>query len=234
MQSSSLESKCNYLKLQEHKDQLEHEYLPKIRVTVSLGNTNLIHEDGRLVEDPTNDCHQLDADNECPVNTLGMDFAEKTQQIDAVVKRQKQEITALMRQNEDQQWQIDCLQKANDDLKKRVIQLRGQLQMTGIMSAIHSVDLGEAQETSSLTDCPLDPNLICPICGLQFKLGEIQMFRSHANNCRETSENGTHLSSLLLTDSHHRSDHQSVNKHPDSGFMSGIHTKLSAEIERNT
>ena len=70
MQSSSLESKCNYLKLQEHKDQLEHEYLPKIRVakTVSLGNANLIHEDGRLVEDPTNDCHQLDADNECPVN----------------------------------------------------------------------------------------------------------------------------------------------------------------------
>lgn len=30
---------------------------------------------------------------------------------------------------------------------------------------------------------PLDPNLICPTCGLQFRLGEIQKFKRHASTC---------------------------------------------------
>ena len=30
---------------------------------------------------------------------------------------------------------------------------------------------------------PLDPNLICPTCGLQFRIGEIQKFKRHASTC---------------------------------------------------
>ena len=30
---------------------------------------------------------------------------------------------------------------------------------------------------------PLDPNLICPSCGLQFRIGEIQKFKRHASTC---------------------------------------------------
>ena len=30
---------------------------------------------------------------------------------------------------------------------------------------------------------PLDPNLVCPTCGKQFRLGEIQKFKRHASSC---------------------------------------------------
>ena len=33
---------------------------------------------------------------------------------------------------------------------------------------------------------PFDPNLICPMCGKQYRVGEIQILRLHINNlCRE-------------------------------------------------
>lgn len=47
------------------------------------------------------------------------------------------------------------------------------------------------QETSSnreiKTDVhkPFDPNLVCPICSKQFRIGEIQKFRRHVNKCEK-------------------------------------------------
>ena len=32
-------------------------------------------------------------------------------------------------------------------------------------------------------DAPFDPNLECPTCGRQFKIGQIQLFRQHAATC---------------------------------------------------
>lgn len=31
---------------------------------------------------------------------------------------------------------------------------------------------------------PFDPNLVCPTCGKQFRIFEIQIFKRHANECR--------------------------------------------------
>lgn len=32
---------------------------------------------------------------------------------------------------------------------------------------------------------PLDPNLVCPVCSKQFRVGRIQDFRSHYQNCQK-------------------------------------------------
>ena len=33
---------------------------------------------------------------------------------------------------------------------------------------------------------PFDPNLVCPMCGKQYRVGEIQILRLHINNlCNE-------------------------------------------------
>ncbi len=32
-------------------------------------------------------------------------------------------------------------------------------------------------------DAPEDPNLVCPTCGRRFRIGQIQRFRQHAENC---------------------------------------------------
>ena len=45
---------------------------------------------------------------------------------------------------------------------------------------------GRAIETSlmSMDDArPLDSNLICPLCGKQFRIGQIQNYRQHVDNC---------------------------------------------------
>ena len=45
---------------------------------------------------------------------------------------------------------------------------------------------GRAIETSlvSIDDArPLDSNLICPLCGKQFRIGQIQNYRQHVDNC---------------------------------------------------
>ncbi len=43
-------------------------------------------------------------------------------------------------------------------------------------------DLGESFEETT----PLDPNLVCPLCNKQFRIGEIQAFRSHVQTCTGT------------------------------------------------
>ena len=40
------------------------------------------------------------------------------------------------------------------------------------------------------TDCqrPFDPNLVCPMCRRQFRIGEIQKFKKHVNTCTGTDD----------------------------------------------
>ena len=38
---------------------------------------------------------------------------------------------------------------------------------------------------TSADDVPLDPNLICPFCRVQFRLGEIQKFKKHVDLCHK-------------------------------------------------
>ena len=37
-------------------------------------------------------------------------------------------------------------------------------------------------------DVPFDPNLVCPFCRVQFRLGEIQKFRKHVEICHKTKK----------------------------------------------
>ena len=59
----------------------------------------------------------------------------------------------------------------------------------GITTDIHNVaaEFGEEYETSSLPDVPLDPNLVCPMCGLPFRIGEIQKYKRHVQQCKGSS-----------------------------------------------
>ena len=36
---------------------------------------------------------------------------------------------------------------------------------------------------------PFDPNLVCPMCRRQFRIGEIQKFKKHVNTCTGTDDN---------------------------------------------
>ena len=63
----------------------------------------------------------------------------------------------------------------------------------GINTEIHSVAAGvERQldrnpEMDSLSpQAPFDPNLICPMCRLQYRIGEIQKYRKHVKYCQGT------------------------------------------------
>ena len=98
----------------------------------------------------------------------------------------------------------------------------------GITTDIHNVaaEFGEEYEPSSLLDVPLDPNLVCPMCGLPFRIGEIQKFKTHVQNCKgASSSDSSHPqhAERPLADSRRQSDCHS--KHPDSGFMSGMHSR---------
>ena len=35
----------------------------------------------------------------------------------------------------------------------------------------------------TLEHMPYDPNLVCPLCGKEHRIGEIQKFRLHVDNC---------------------------------------------------
>ena len=48
-----------------------------------------------------------------------------------------------------------------------------------------SVDLLTEEELSKL---PVDPNLVCPICAKQFKIGQIQAFKKHTKACQQEKE----------------------------------------------
>ena len=42
----------------------------------------------------------------------------------------------------------------------------------------------EAPQTLGDEDIPYDPNLICPKCNLNFRIGEIQKYRRHVTTCK--------------------------------------------------
>ena len=47
---------------------------------------------------------------------------------------------------------------------------------------------GRRQEAKTDPKRPFDPNLVCPMCRKQFRIGEIQKFRRHVNTCTGTSD----------------------------------------------
>ena len=44
----------------------------------------------------------------------------------------------------------------------------------------------ETQEEGSREDAPFDPNLICPTCMKQYRIGEVQLFKAHMGKCNGT------------------------------------------------
>ena len=63
----------------------------------------------------------------------------------------------------------------------------------GITTEMHTVAAGVGREVDSNPElqslspqAPLDPNLICPMCRQQFKIGEIQKYRQHVKHCHGT------------------------------------------------
>ena len=63
----------------------------------------------------------------------------------------------------------------------------------GISTEIHNVAAGVGRqvagnpELESLTPhAPFDPNLVCPVCRRQFRIGEIQKYRQHVTYCQGT------------------------------------------------
>ena len=63
----------------------------------------------------------------------------------------------------------------------------------GINTEIHNAAAGVAKqvehnpELDSLSpQAPFDPNLICPMCRWQFRIGEIQKYRKHVKSCKTT------------------------------------------------
>ena len=63
----------------------------------------------------------------------------------------------------------------------------------GITTEIHNVAAGVGREVDNNPElvslspqAPLDPNLICPMCRQQFRIGEIQKYRQHVKHCHGT------------------------------------------------
>ena len=61
-----------------------------------------------------------------------------------------------------------------------------------VTKEVHQVAAEVIEETSAQRDIktdihkPLDPNLVCPTCKKQFRIGEIQKLRRHAKDCYES------------------------------------------------
>ena len=49
---------------------------------------------------------------------------------------------------------------------------------------------GSREHIVTNTDRPFDPNLVCPMCNKAFRIGEIQKFRAHVNQCEGTKKGG--------------------------------------------
>ena len=47
---------------------------------------------------------------------------------------------------------------------------------------------GSRREVNTDLKRPFDPNLVCPMCRKQFRIGEIQRYRRHVNTCTGTSD----------------------------------------------
>ena len=65
--------------------------------------------------------------------------------------------------------------------------------LQGINTEMHNVAAGVGREVdnnlelvSLSSQAPLDPNLVCPMCRQQFRIGEIQKYRQHVKHCHGT------------------------------------------------
>ena len=65
--------------------------------------------------------------------------------------------------------------------------------LQGINTEMHNVAAGVGREVDNNPElvslspqAPLDPNLICPMCRQQFRIGEIQKYRQHVKHCHGT------------------------------------------------
>ena len=65
--------------------------------------------------------------------------------------------------------------------------------LQGINTAMHNVAATVGREVDNYPElqpfspqAPFDPNLICPMCRQQFRIGEIQKYRQHVQHCHGT------------------------------------------------
>ena len=65
--------------------------------------------------------------------------------------------------------------------------------MQSINTEIHRTYAGVGREVSSQPEleslsrhAPFDPNLVCPMCRVPFRIGEIQKYRQHVKFCQGT------------------------------------------------
>ena len=53
-----------------------------------------------------------------------------------------------------------------------------------IHQAVEEVQNEDDENEASLSGVPFDPNLVCPLCMKQFRLGEIQKYKKHVGKCQ--------------------------------------------------
>jgi len=65
--------------------------------------------------------------------------------------------------------------------------------MKGLDTEIHDTAADvqanvQSKEEESLQDAPMDPNLVCPMCGHGYRVGEIQRYRRHVKSCHGSKQ----------------------------------------------
>jgi len=56
------------------------------------------------------------------------------------------------------------------------------------MVAEVEVNLQSNEELESVQGAPMDPNLVCPMCGNGYRVGEIQRYRRHVKSCHVSKQ----------------------------------------------
>ena len=103
-------------------------------------------------------------------------------------------ITPLPRQHSldnKQRTQSDALAQYQAMQEQQVLRQSNDVLTPGITTEVHAVAQGlmddhEGGERREVTGVPYDPNLTCVSCGKVFRIGEIQLYRSHNATCAGT------------------------------------------------